>query len=279
MRVVAGQPGVVRVRAFQDEDPIEFDETPSVTAAHWSDAAVTAAAGSPVGGVWPVTVACDTPGRVTVALSGVVGGAAWSRAVDVDVVSERLFDLSALAELPGMDAARWSVDVKAAARDWVESQVELVTGTSVVVAPHVERGRACDLVLVGGGLRLAERYPVVVVALFADGVEVDVSSARCVGDGVVWGVDVGSAVDVEVWMLRGAFSVPPADLAAACAQWAAARVAGTGDGGIPARAVSVTNELESFRLATASVDRPSGIPEVDAVVVGWRDRLRLPGVA
>lgn len=279
MRIVANQPGVTRIRAFTDDDPVVFDATPDVTATHWAGEPVTAVVGDGVAGVWPVTVACVAPGRVSINFDGVVGGSAWGQTIEVDVVSSRLFDLGELSDLPGMERARWSVDAKAAARDWVERQLELFLSTSVVRAPHVERGLVAERVSRGGGLRLAERYPVEVVAVVADGTPVDVSVARCVGDGVVRGVDVSGATDVEVRMLRGAFETPPADLSAVCAQWAAHLVAASGDSAIPRRAVSVTNDLESFRLATASAARPSGIPDIDAVLVGWRDVLRPPGVA
>jgi hypothetical protein len=73
----------------------------------------------------------------------------------------------------------------------------------------------------------------------------------------------------------------PGDLRSVALQAARWRLISTdGQSGIPNRATSITNEFGNVQLATAKVgDRPTGIPDVDAVILSYRDQVLVPGFA
>lgn len=176
-----------------------------------------------------------------------------------------------------MAATRWTTAQLDQARDVVEQRAEQFFLTSLVVTPQVWRAKACEMATRDGAHRLAERYVRTVVAVTDDSGIVDVSGAVVAPWGVIRGLSLSG--DVTVLGTRGYSDVPPADLRHSLIAWACDVVVQQGDTGNSRRAISLSNDVESYRLATATADYPSGIPDVDATLRSWRDLLRLPGIA
>lgn len=78
----------------------------------------------------------------------------------------------------------------------------------------------------------------------------------------------------------GTGTTPPADIKeAALAATRARLIAANGNALIDDRRTNVSSEQGSIAYSFASGDRPTGYPEVDAVLVGYRDRLDVFGFA
>ena len=88
----------------------------------------------------------------------------------------------------------------------------------------------------------------------------------------------GTSGEVEVTYTEQAFDEVPDDLYGAMLVAIRARLLSDRTQ-IPDRAVSITNEFGNVQLSTAGINRPFGIPDVDAVVLGWAERLAAPRIA
>ena len=286
-RAVKGAPSRVWFRAFADEDPLTFSATPTATVVDWSGVSLGTATVTPADtpGVFSVLVGSALNAsvrRLTVNVSGTIAtpfaGESWSTSIRVDVDGAPYFDLGELRTAPGMSKTRWTLDDLTSARAVVADRLEEFVGTSMVVTPFELTGRAADWCTSSGGMMLPERFVRSVAGISVDGDPADLSGLVVGPEGVLSGVAVKGDV-VTVRGTRGCSGTPPADVREALIRWAALIVTTGGDHGIPARAMSITNDLESYRLATATTDYPSGVPDIDAVLRAWRDRLRLPGFA
>jgi hypothetical protein len=86
--------------------------------------------------------------------------------------------------------------------------------------------------------------------------------------------------NVELRLVVGWSESYPDDLRAAAMDAVRYRLVQARSGAaIPERATSLTTEAGTFAVATAGLRRPTGLPEIDAVVLGWAEALRSPGVA
>lgn len=87
--------------------------------------------------------------------------------------------------------------------------------------------------------------------------------------------------NVVITYQGGYSSTPPADIKEAALQATRWRLLATNSNAeISARQTSLTNDVgATIQFAVAGADRPTGYPEVDAVIVGWRDRLSSFGFA
>lgn len=189
-------------------------------------------------------------------------------------------ELQALPDMSGETEAR----ILAAAA-WITGVIERVVGTSFVartVAGEVHDGSA-------RGIILRSPYVLSVTSATEDGVAVtddlrvtsgilrrysDATSYTPVG----WTSGRGN---VSVTYKAGYSAAPPADIkeaALAAARWhileqRASNVHSP-------RQTSITNEMGgTVNFAVAGTDRPTGYPDVDAVIIGWRDKIYVPGVA
>lgn len=94
---------------------------------------------------------------------------------------------------------------------------------------------------------------------------------------ITWASGCGN---VAVTYQAGYSSTPPADIkeaALAATRWHL--LEGRASNVHSPRQTSITNELGgTVNFAVAGTDRPTGYPDVDAVIVGWRNRIRIPGV-
>lgn len=169
-----------------------------------------------------------------------------------------------------------AIDLK---RQAVEATIERVCGTSFVARTHV------DTVVGAGayGLTLSRQYTRSLVSVMVDGVALAplATTVRLTLDDVLehrlqpWATD---AV-VVVTYLAGALPTPPADLKEAAMEATRIRLHENRTAGVPSRALSISNEFGNVNLASASLARPFGIPDVDAVVLGYAQAYRVPVTA
>jgi hypothetical protein len=95
---------------------------------------------------------------------------------------------------------------------------------------------------------------------------------------VTWASGYGN---VSVTYQSGYSATPPADIkeaALAATRWHL--LEGRASNVHSPRQTSITNELGgTVNFAVAGTDRPTGYPDVDAVIVGWRNELNVFGFA
>lgn len=96
--------------------------------------------------------------------------------------------------------------------------------------------------------------------------------------GGIWTFGRGNVV---VTFSAGYSAVPPADIKEAAMLATRWRLLATNSNAeMSARQISLTNDVgATIQFAVAGSDRPTGYPEVDAVIVGWRDRMPSFGFA
>lgn len=286
-RLARREPTPVRVRAFAGEDPVEFAATPTASAVDWLgvDLGALTVVESDTPGVWlvgvPMVLSAQVR-RLTVTVEGTIEGGlfdgqAWEHVETVDVVGARYADLGEIRGGPGMSSGRWTIEQLLTGLGAVESRLEEFLGTSLVLAPFEARGKACELATVDDAVRLPERFVRSVVSMVDDDGVVDLTDAVVAPEGVIRGVSVSG--DVTALGVRGFSEVPSSDIREAVVQWVADVVSRQSDSVTSRRQTSLTNEFGNVSMATAGADRPSGIPDVDATLLAWRDRLRLPGLA
>ena len=110
------------------------------------------------------------------------------------------------------------------------------------------------------------------------GIQLDPYNRLVVTQGYPWLMYGFGVVDVRY---EAAYTdTCPGDLREAASQAARFRLLQTdGASGIPNRATSMTNEFGNVQLSTAGKDRPTGIPDVDAVINSYAQQARIPGLA
>lgn len=194
------------------------------------------------------------------------------------------FTLAELRALPDVSSATTYPDARVeSVAAYITAIIEREVGTSFISRPVV------DEIHDGGAaaLYLRKRFPRAVTSVTEGGVAVT-DDLRLQGgvlrrftagsySPVGW---VGGTGNVLVTYQAGYSAAPPADIKEAALQGTRARLLDTmSKAVVNDRRSSVTNEVggtTSFVLA--GVDRPTGYPEVDAVILGWKARLRYPMV-
>lgn len=193
----------------------------------------------------------------------------------------------ALEELRGMphmgDASKYPDTRVEAAAAYVVGVIEREVRTSFVARTRVETYDSC------GDLALFLRHPLV---LSVTGVEIDGvaltgytlvargGAVRRYRTGVTtptpWPVGFDN---IEVTYQAGYSTTPPADIKEAALKATRAYLLATaGNSAIDDRRMSITTEAGTLQFATAGKNQPTGYPEVDAVIIGWRDKLGLTWV-
>lgn len=184
------------------------------------------------------------------------------------------FTLTELKALPDM-SSETDVRIEAAAA-WAVAVIEREVGTSFVSRTVVETHDGTST----GAIVLASQYVLGVTSVTEGGVAVAGVTAR---DGILtksggsrsFATGTGNVV---VTYAAGYSTAPPADVKEAALQatrWhlLEGRAANT----VNARQTSHTDDLGgTVTYAVAGADRPTGYPDVDAVIVGWRDKLDMP---
>jgi hypothetical protein len=95
---------------------------------------------------------------------------------------------------------------------------------------------------------------------------------------VSWPAGFGN---ISVTYVAGYSSTPPLDIKEAAMRGTRAYLLETSEkSGVLDRRSSVTNDLGgTTTYVIAGGNNPTGYPQVDAVIVGWRDRVRIPRIA
>lgn len=259
----------------------------------------------------------STVDQLTVTWTAVVGGTATTVTQRLDVVGGLYFDLGELRALPNMSdpppgnttGLKYPDVQLIAARMWIEALIERVCDTSFVqrYARQVFDGNHTDPL---GTLSLREPYARSILSVrlngvfmtptelaglavfesgklerYATGYAVQSGDYSPFSNGSGYGYNISpwprGRRNIEVRYAAAFADLPADDLRQAALQAARYRVLSVyGSSGTPDRALSVSGEYGVFSLASANVkDRPTGLPEVDATILGWRDHVRIPGLA
>lgn len=241
----------------------------------------------------------------------------WSYAVsakpfvvkhEIDVAGGRYFDIDDLRALPDVDDEGAYPDARVErARRWIEAIVDRHCHTSFVRRYHRQVFDG-DRLNAAGTLLLREQWIRDVLSVKVDGTffTTDQLAQLAVFDegrieryrtgygvfdntvyqGWAYGDGFGATPwprgrrNIDVRYAAGWSDEPPDDLAEVAVSAARHHLLDVdGESGIPTRATSITNEYGNVNLSTANEDRPTGIPNVDAVLNGWRETVRIPGIA
>lgn len=194
------------------------------------------------------------------------------------------FTTAELRALPDMsDTSRFPDARLVAAHDWIASIIERECGTSFITETVTETVN-------GSGreaLFLSRPYVRTVTSVAVDDVALTAPEvadlliqhgALYFGTGGYW--SAAARGNVTVTYTAGYSATPPADLKEAALR--AARnwlLTSHAWSGVDTRATSLTNEYGNVNLAVAGPDRPTGLPDVDATIMAWAQRVRVPGVA
>jgi hypothetical protein len=190
-------------------------------------------------------------------------------------------ELQALPDMSGETEAR----ILAAAA-WAVGVIEREVGTSFVART------VTDEVHDGGREAIALDKPFVISVTSATENSVAVTDTlRAARGGVLrrfsgatsftptsWAAGTGN---VSVTYQAGYSSTPPADIKEAALQATRWHLLEQRASNVHSpRQTSITNEMGgTVNFAVAGTDRPTGYPDVDAVIVGWRNKLNVFGFA
>lgn len=194
------------------------------------------------------------------------------------------FETDELRALPDMaDDIRFPDDRLLAAHDWIVSIIERECDTSFIYKQETQQlsgNRTAALLLPASYVVSVDEVTVDSVALTTD--EVD---ALYLEHGVLYqpsGYCWSSATrgNVTVTYTAGFSVTPPPDLKEAAMRaarnWILTSDAWTGK---DSRATAINNEYGNIQLVTAGPDRPTGLPDVDATIMAWARRVRVPKVS
>lgn len=236
-------------------------------------AIATGTATSGTGGVGSYTytlpsAATNALGDYIVRFTYAISGSTYRREYPVTVYGAHLFEIDDLRsfDVSIADSSRYSAAAIRAARDEATSWLEQAAGVSFSPRAAVEY-------LNGDGTRslLLANAPIVEISAVAiDGDWLDTADLEDVliyeDSGILHrdlGWDIGNQ-NVTVEYVHGMATVDPKVKRAAMMLAVEAIVTS----GVPSRAMTQSSDLGEFRISLANVDagRPTGIPEVDAVI-------------
>lgn len=196
------------------------------------------------------------------------------------------FTEAELRDLPQMsDTTKYTTVRVTAARNWIEGVIERKVGTSFVAQT------VTDEVHDGGVYSIALHSALVLSVTSATENGVAVTDTLSVKGGVLERFAAGATIpsawatgcrNIKVTYQSGYSATPPADIKeaalSAARDWLLRRY---GAQGASDRAISLQTEMGNIVYATASDkhDRPTGIPDVDAVIMGWVNDLEVFGFA
>lgn len=189
------------------------------------------------------------------------------------------FTLAELNALPNMGEARYTAARKEAAAAYVVGIIEREVNTSFIARTITD-----ELHDGGGyGILLEKPYVLSVTSATENGIAVtDILRAR---SGVLRRYATATSTtpsrwsdgieNVAVTYEAGYSETVPDDIKEAALQATRWRLIATNSNSdLNARQTSITNEMGgTVQYSVAGPDRPTGYPEVDAVIVGWRKRL------
>jgi hypothetical protein len=184
------------------------------------------------------------------------------------------FTLDELKALPDLEAARYDDETMERAAAYIEAVIERVVGTS-----FVPRTKTVTLNGTGADLVLPDAYVLSVVGVTVS--EVAGADPTSFDNGVLTGTWASGTRNVVVEYTTGYSETPPADIKEAALEGTRARLLDTASNAkVNDRTTSTTNDVGgTTSYVLAGVDRPTGYPTVDAVILGWRDKLSGLGFA
>lgn len=194
------------------------------------------------------------------------------------------FTLAEIRALPQMsDASKYTDARIEAASAYVVAIFERFTKTSFIYRSHTETHDGIRANETGLGLVLRQRFPRAITAVTQDGAafSVDDLAELTIDRGVLWRASVGTYSpmawnvgrrNISVTYTAGYSTTPPADIVEAALQATRWRLIATNSNSdLTARQTSVSNEIGGTTVyAVAGEERPTGYPEVDAVLQGYR---------
>lgn len=205
------------------------------------------------------------------------------------------FTLAELRALPDMsDATRYTADLCTAAGEYVEGRIESFVTTAFYPRQVTDEMHDGDEANARGWIQLRKRHPLTITGCKQNGVALTAGELaglylkfrtlrrRASGSYTTFLDWLPGRDNILVSYTHAYSATVPGDIKGAALQWTRARLIATvSDAILQDRTSSITNDVggtTSFVLA--GVDRPSGFPDVDAVLVDWRDRVtRAPGVS
>jgi hypothetical protein len=202
--------------------------------------------------------------------------ATWSIGADVvastvvDVVGGHWFTLAELGRRPGLQGISNPALVEV--RDAWADLADRVTGVAWVPRWWSETFPGLrDRRIVAEWPEVRELVSVTVGGVARD----DITGCRLdQGPGIIV-LDFGASEDVTITYRHG-HDRPPGPLVQAGLEWCE-WVLTKDTSGVSPRALGFSNEFGSFRYASASGDRPTGLPDVDAMLATYSRRI--PGIA
>jgi len=197
-------------------------------------------------------------------------GAGQVLRTDVEIVGGFYTHLARLRTLPDLhDPIKHPAARLASVRNWAETTIERFLGVAYV--PRYRRD-----VLDGNGhpaVPLTQLYPREIRRGWIDGTTADVADWGLHPSGYVVRIGGGTfprgVGNVRVDYTHG-HDGPPYDLIQACETLIRWRML-EDRSALPDRRLAVTNEFGNVALATAGPNRPTGIPDVDAVLLAYRE--------
>ncbi len=189
------------------------------------------------------------------------------------------FTLAELAALPNMGEPKYADARKEAAAAYIVGIIEREVQTSFIARTVADERHD------GGrdGIVLRNPYVLSVTSATENGAAVTDTlrvvngvlrrfSSSTTFSPITWSSGTGN---VGVTYQAGYSTTAPADIKEAAllaTRWRL--LASNSNSDMNARQTSMTNDMGgTIQYAVAGTDRPTGYPEVDAVIIGWRDRL------
>lgn len=198
------------------------------------------------------------------------------------------FTTAELRALPDMaDTTLYPASRALAAAAWAVGIIEREVGTSFIGRSRTETYDGADAD--GYGLVLREPYVLSVTSVTEGGTLVTPVPVIVNDSGILSKFAVGATSpsawtwghsNIVVTYVGGYSATPPADIKEAALQATRARLLATNSrAGQNQRRRTLTTEAGTFELATAGENAPTGFPEVDAVILGWKARIDVLGFA
>ena len=271
-----------------------------VTVTVTSDAGTVLQSGTATNAAGTYTFALTTASTVAIDLLTVTWAAVGETLTQqVEIVGGFYFDLADLRAMNDLSSSTtYPTERLRNARQWIEAVID-----QAVDAPFVRRyardtfNFARDPFTTTGNIgidiqpykafTLRQQYAKAILSVSVAGVAltapqlaavtVDPANRIVRTDGGPWSYGYG-VVDVRYEV--AVFDVCPADLRDVALQAARWRLIQTdGQSGIPSRATSITNDFGNVQLSTPGARKPTGIPDVDVVIMSYADQFRVPSLA
>lgn len=277
IQVERGHGAVMRVTALDGETPLIADDDPTVVLTNWAGDTIgdpiNSTAGDTIGEYRATFPAQTDLGPLTATWSFTVDAEPWTITDTIVVVAGFYFELAALRARPGMERVdRYSPAALVDARHWAEDLAERVTHTSFVERFHLETiTGSWD----SNDVALYKPWGRELIAVLVDGTAVDNATLSVTGG---WTTATAptwpDGTNATIAYTAAHELAPPVDLRDALIEAARWHLITTlGGSAIPPNSTTVqATPGGSIATGTADIDHPTGIPDVDAVLLDYRRR-------